>query len=228
MCGRYVTPSPAALAKQFPGIPNNWEVLPQRFNVGPTMPVPIVYRPEGTATVGDIARWGLIPSWWNKETLPNLNFNARSEEAATKPMWRHGMRSARCLMPVQGWYEWNENEPAVTAKGRKTHQPYYFHKPGEPVLVIAGLWSVWQAPDGADVLTCALLTREAEGQIASIHHRMPVVLRQDQHDAWLSQDASAGDIADLIAGSRSDFEAYRVSTQVNRLQHDDPSLLDHL
>jgi putative SOS response-associated peptidase YedK len=228
MCGRIVTPSLAALARQFPGIPNNWEALPQRFNVGPTMPVPMVYRPDEVGSVGDIARWGLIPSWWNKETLPNLTFNARSEEAATKPMWRHGMKAARCLMPVQGWYEWNENEPVITTKGRKTHQPYYFHKPDEPVLAIAGLWSVWLAPDGADVLSCALLTREAEGEIASIHHRMPVVLGQDQYGAWLSPNATSKDVADLIAGSRHDFEAYPVSTRVNRVQNDDPQLLDRI
>lgn len=228
MCGRYATPSPAALAKQFPGLPNNWEGLPQRFNIGPTMPVPIVYRPEGTGTVGDIARWGLIPSWWNKDTLPNLTFNARSEEAATKPMWRRGMKAARCLMPVQGWYEWNENETVSTGKGRKTHQPYYFHSPGEPVLVIAGLWSVWLAPDGADVLSCALLTREAEGEIAAIHHRMPVVLDPAQYDTWLSPDATAKDAADLIAGSRFDFEAYRVSTRVNSVRNDDAELLEKL
>jgi putative SOS response-associated peptidase YedK len=216
------------LAKQFPGIPNNWGGLPQRFNIAPTMPVPIVYRPEGIEEVGDIARWGLIPSWWNKDALPNLTFNARSEEASSKPMWRHSMKAARCLMPVQGWYEWNENESTITATGRKTHQPYYFNSPDEPVLAIAGLWSVWLAPDGADVLSCALLTREAEGSIASIHHRMPVVLTPNQYDAWLSPDVTPRDIADLIAGSRFDFEAYRVSTRVNSVRHDDRILLDRI
>lgn len=228
MCGRYVTPSPAVLAKQFPGILNNWVGLPQRFNIAPTMPVPIVYRPNGSEEVGDIARWGLIHSWWNKDTLPNLTFNARSEEASSKPMWRHSMKASRCLMPVQGWYEWNENESAITATGRKTHQPYYFHSPDEPVLAIAGLWSVWLAPDGADVLSCALLTREAEGSIATIHHRMPVVLTPNQYDAWLSPDASPNEVADLIAGSRYEFEAYRVSTRVNSVRHDDPALLDRI
>lgn len=228
MCGRYVTPSPAALARQFPGIPNNWEGLPQRFNIGPTMPVPLVYQLDGSEPVGDIARWGLIPSWWNKDTLPNLTFNARSEEAASKPMWRHGIKAARCLMPVQGWYEWNENEPVTNAKGRRSHQPYYFHNPDEPVLAIAGLWSIWLAPDGADVLSCALLTREAEGSIATIHHRMPVVLTPDQYNAWLSPDTTPRDVADLIAGSRYDFDAYRVSTRVNSVRNDEVGLLDHI
>ena len=228
MCGRYVTPSQASLEKHFPDLTNNWAGLQQRFNIGPTMPVPVVYRPEGSEAVGDIARWGLIPSWWSKETLPNLTFNARSEEAATKPMWRHGMKSARCLMPVQGWYEWNENETVVTGKGRKTHQPYYFHSNTDDVLAIAGLWSFWLAPDGADVLSCSLLTREAEGGIARVHHRMPVVLDRSQYDAWLSPEANAKDVADLIAGSRHDFEAYRVSTRVNSVKNDDELLLAEL
>lgn len=228
MCGRYVSPSPAALAKQFPGIPNNWEGLPQRFNIAPTMPVPIVYRPDSSEEVGDIARWGLIPSWWNKETLPNLTFNARSEEASSKPMWRHSMKTARCLMPVQGWYEWNENESAINATVRKTYQPYYFHSPDEPMLAIAGLWSIWLAPDGADVLSCALLSREAEGSIASIHHRMPVVLDRQQYDAWLSADTSAKQVSEIIASSRFDFDAYKVSTRVNSVRNDDAQLLEKI
>lgn len=169
-----------------------------------------------------------MPLWSDRASCENLTFNARSEEAASKPMWRHGMMAARCLMPVQGWYEWNENETVSTGKGRKTHQPYYFHSTGEPVLAIAGIWSVWLALDGADVLSCALLTREAEGEIAAIHHRMPVVLDPAQYDAWLSPDATATDVADLIAGSRHDFEAYRVSTRVNSVRNDEAELLEKL
>lgn len=94
------------------------------------------------------------------------------------------------------------------------------------VLAIAGLWSVWMAPDGADVLSCALLTREAEGEIASIHHRMPVVLDAAQYEAWLSPDATAMDVASVIAGSRYDFEAYRVSTRVNSVRNEGQGLME--
>jgi putative SOS response-associated peptidase YedK len=142
-------------------------------------------------------------------------------------MWRHGMKHARCLMPANGWYEWNENEPVIT-KGRKTHQPYYFHSHDDEILAIAGLWSIWLAPDGADVLSCALLTRDAEGEIASIHHRMPIVLDRHHYDAWLSPDTSAKEVSKIIASSRFDFDAYRVSTHVNSVRNDDAQILEKI
>ena len=225
MCGRYVAPGEAALERHYHLGRHNWSGWIARWNVGPTVRVPIVYAPQGEP-VGDLARWGLIPSWWSRDTLPALSFNARSEEAAGKPMWRQGMRAARCLMPAQGWYEWNEREPVRTASGRRANQPYYFHCPDEEVVSIAGLWSVWRAPDGADVLSCALLTREAAPAIASIHHRMPVVLAPSAYADWLAPRTSPAEVAAMIAGSRADIVAHRVSTRVNSTRDDTPELIE--
>src|SRR5690606_32320535 len=130
-------------------------------------------------------------------------------------------RQQRCLMPARGWYEWCEHESVATTHGRTSHQPYFFHDPNAEVLAIAGLWSLWQAPGGATLLSCALLTREADAEpLARIHHRMPVVLRPEQFDAWLSEDTEADAVADLIAASRSDFAAHRVSTKVNSVRNE--------
>ena len=112
MCGRYVLPDEddlgevGATSTQCEG----GRVLP-RFNVAPTTQVPIVVRAQAGARELRVARWGLIPDWWEKEKLPILTFNARSEEAAEKPMWKKSFRAQRCLMPARGWFEWNENEP---------------------------------------------------------------------------------------------------------------------
>ena len=228
MCGRYVTPDERALESYFHLGRHNWKGWTARYNVGPTMRVPLVYLPQAEV-LGDIARWGLIPSWWKKETPPALTFNARSEEAASKPMWRHGIRSARCLMPARGWYEWNENEGVVTGSGARGHQPYYFHSPDTEVVAIAGLWSRWRAPDGSEVLSCALLTREAGAAgIAAIHRRMPVVLDPSQFAEWLSPRSSASDVEAMIAGSRADFVAHRVSTRVNSVRNDSPELIEEV
>ncbi len=227
MCGRYVTPDARAMESYFHLGRHNWKGWITRYNVGPTQPVPIVYMPQGEV-LGDVARWGLIPSWWKKDTPPTMTFNARSEEAASKPTWRHGIRSARCLMPARGWYEWNEHEPVKTAAGRAGHQPYYFHAPDAEVVAIAGLWSLWHGPH-ATVLSCALLTREAAGtDIAAIHHRMPVVLRPADFAAWLSPDTPAPEVAGLIAQSRGDFVAHRVSTQVNNVRNESSDLIDEV
>lgn len=228
MCGRYVTPDERELESCFQLRRHHWQCWIARYNVGPTTPVPLVYMPQAEV-LGDIARWGLIPSWWKKEAPPTVTFNARSEEAAAKPMWRHGIRSARCLMPAKGWYEWNENESVLTGSGARGHQPYYFHCPDAEVLAIAGLWSRWRAPDGSEVLSCALLTKEASAAgIAAIHQRMPVVLDPSHFEEWLSPRSSARDVEAMIAGSRADFVAHRVSTRVNSVRNDSPELIEEL
>lgn len=225
MCGRYVTPNDRAMESYFHLGRHNWSAGLNRYNVAPTTQVPIVYSVHGE-TVGNSARWGLIPTWWKDEVPPSLTFNARSEEAATKPTWRQSMRSARCLMPAKGWYEWNENEPALSLSGRKGRQPYYFHCPGEDVMAIAGLWSLWKSSEGVEVLSCALLTKEAgAANIAKIHHRMPVVLDPSQFDAWLSPEATSTEVTALIANSRTQFNAHPVSTKVNNVRNDSSDLI---
>jgi len=226
MCGRYVTPDERAIESYFRLGRHNWKGWVQRYNVSPTMPVPMIYLSRGEV-LGEVARWGLIPSWWKNAVPPSMTFNARSEEAAFKPTWRNSMQSARCLMPARGWYEWNENEPITTSAGRKGHQPYYFYDAESGVVAIAGLWSMWHAPNGPEVLTCALLTKEATvGTIAQIHHRMPVVVDPSQFEKWLSPGSSATEVAAMIAGSRSDFVAHRVSTKVNNTRNESPDLIE--
>lgn len=226
MCGRYLTPNEQALERVFHVGRHNWQGLETRYNVAPTSRVPVVLR-IGDELVGEQARWGLIPAWWNKDSLPTLSFNARSEEAAHKPLWRQSLRTQHCLMPALGWYEWNEHESVPTTRGRRSHQPYYFHHPDEPVLAIAGLWSLWRSPAGTEVLSCALLTKEATAApLAAIHHRMPVLLHAADQAAWLAPGTSADEVQHLIAGSRSDFVARRVSTRVNSVRNDSADLID--
>ena len=226
MCGRYVPPDVAALERAFHLGRAEWGGWVQHFNVAPTSLVPMVYSPAGEESVGALARWGLIPSWWKQDALPSFTFNARSEEAAEKPTWRQGLRSARCLMPAAGWYEWNEHEQVRSATGRKVNRPYFIYCPAAPVVAIAGLWSVWRAPDGVDVLSCALLTKAAAPSISGIHHRMPVVLAEVDYPAWLSPRTSAEQVSQLVAGARQDFAGHPVSTQVNNTRNDSPELVE--
>lgn len=229
MCGRYVDPDEAALERFWTIDRRNW-TFPDvpRFNVPPAAKVPIIVRaPDGAIEMLG-ARWGLIPHWWTKDTLPTLSFNARSEEAATKPMWRDALRAKRCIMPIRGWFEWNENEQVKTASGRKTNQPYFHYCPDEPVIGVAGLWSVWRRPDGIEVISCALLSRDAAPAIAHIHHRMPVILHQHQFDDWLRPDTCLARVQEIIANARGDFSAHRVSTEVNNVRNDGPHLIEVL
>jgi putative SOS response-associated peptidase YedK len=231
MCGRYVSPDEAAMERSWRiSRRNGADWFAPRFNVAPSTRVPIIRQATGGGLELDAARWGLIPGWWKNDALPNLTFNARSEEAADKPTWRQGLRSMRCLMPAHGWYEWNEQEPAVSESGRKGKQPYFISCPSSEVIAFAGLWSLWRGPtpDAAPVLSCALLSRAAAPSIAAIHHRMPVVLAPEQQAAWLDPASSPQTVAQLIASARVDFEGYPVSTRVGNTRNDGPELLERI
>lgn len=225
MCGRYVIPSGAAMQKVWPQAQADGDAWVPHYNVAPTQTVPMVFHSREHPVQLVPARWGLIPPWWKKDVPPSLTFNARSEEAAEKPTWRGSLRSIRCLMPAMGWYEWCEHEQTRSTSGRKVNQPYFLHAPADPVIAIAGLWSVWKSPQGNEVLSCALMTKEAATSISAIHHRMPVILAPDQFDAWLSPETPAENVQSLIRESRGDFVGHRVSTRVNIVRHDDPDLL---
>lgn len=229
MCGRYVPPDEASLTRFWRIDRRNWPGwINPPFNIAPTEQVPIVLQADDGAFELLGARWGLIPSWWNRPALPSLSFNARSEEAARKPMWRHSLREQRCLMPARGWYEWNEQEQTRNERGRKVHQPYYIHSIAGEIVAFAGLWSRWIGPDHLPVLSCALLSRDAAPSISAIHHRMPVVLKPEYYAHWMSVQTSEADIAAMMADARQDFEGHAVSVRVNNVRNDGPDLIEPL
>lgn len=229
MCGRYVPPDEAALERFWQVDRRNWEGwIKPLFNVAPTTRVPIIVQASDGSyeTLG--ARWGLIPHWWNKDAPPSLTFNARSEEAAQKPTWRTSLRSQRCLMPALGWYEWNEKEKVRNANGRLVKQPYFFSSPNSKVIAFAGLWAMKVNGPEPDIVSCALLSKEAAPSVSHLHHRMPVVLQEEDFSAWLDPATTAEEIQLLIARGREDFQAYAVSTDVNNTRNDYPELLQKL
>jgi putative SOS response-associated peptidase YedK len=144
MCGRYVSPDTAAIERAWHIGRHNNNPFRRRFNVLPTTQVPILRR---AADVDELelteARWGLIPHWWSKPKPPPSTINARSEEAAGKPMWRFPYREARCLIPAVGWYEWKPMERTDPATGEvKTYkQPFYLRVDRQGPVCFAGLMS---------------------------------------------------------------------------------------
>lgn len=226
MCGRYVSPDDRAIEQYWHiGARESGQWI-RRYNVAPSTQVPLLRLNEQSQLELDGARWGLVPRWWSKPALPSFSFNARSEEAANKPMWRQAIRSQRCIMPALGWYEWNEKERVRNRAGRQVNQPYYHHAWDDSMLAIAGLWSIWTSTDGNQVLSCTLLTKAATGPVAAVHHRMPVILEPEQFDLWLSPASSAEAVLAAIAASREDFEIYPVTTDVGNNRNDYPGLLD--
>lgn len=226
MCGRYVDPKEADDERLWHIGRHNSNPFQQRFNVAPTMQVAAVLLASDGLLELNAARWGLVPHWWKKPTLPSLSFNARSEEAAEKPMWRESLARRRCLMPARGWFEWCEHQKAVSPSGKPCNQPYFLFCPDEPAIAFAGLWSTWTRADGSVLLSCALMTKEAAPSIAGIHHRMPVVLPREHYSDWLNPANGTTQALELIHTAREDLDGYPVSTRVNSVRNDSPDLLD--
>jgi putative SOS response-associated peptidase YedK len=220
MCGRYVHPDSAAIERAWHVGRSGGNPFERRYNVLPTTSVPILRAAPGSGALELVmARWGFIPHWWKEARPPQSTINARSEEAAAKPMWRDAFRRARCLIPAEGWYEWREMERIDRATGevKRYKQPYFMRRPDGAPFCFAGLMAAWRAPDAeAPALSCAILTRAAAGKIAALHDRMPVVLPAAAHDEWVDAGLTdAARIAAIVAGAASDFGYAPVSTAIN-------------
>jgi len=233
MCGRYVSPDAAAIERAWNVHARNIKPFPTNFNVTPTSGVPILRLAEdGDAGLSlDLARWGLIPIWWKQDKAPRFTFNARSEEAATKPMWRTPLSRSRCLVPALGWYEWQEVEQTDKRTGevKKAKQPHYIHLPDRSPFCFAGLMASWSAP-GIDTaeLTCAILTQDAAESVSDVHDRMPVVLPESAYSKWLDRDLTDSKAAISLARERAvtNFEHHTVSRRINRPVASDASLIE--
>jgi putative SOS response-associated peptidase YedK len=177
-------------------------------------------------------RWGFVPHWWKDAKLPRTSHIARLEEAAAKPMWRDAWTRARCLVPAEGWYEWESVERADPATGEisSTRQPHFIRRADGRLFCFAALMSYWKNPRTGEALrSCAIVTARAAGSLARIHERAPVVLPESSHAEWM--DRRLGDPARVkaIAEARvppAEFTHYRVRLLVNRAKADGPELIE--
>ena len=219
MCGRYyILTLSTDLADHFsvPDVPS----FEPNYNVAPTTQMPIVVQKGDDRRCG-LARWGLIPSWAKDAKIGSKMINARSETAATKPAFRSAWKRRRCIVPLSGFYEWR------TEDGGK--QPYSIHPSDRSIMGFGGLWERWRPPkEGADdIISFSILTCEAEGKIADIHHRMPVLIRPENTTQWLTEDPdelpqSLQSLADLR------LDVYPVSRSVNSVRNNGPELLNRI
>lgn len=216
MCGRFsLTATPEDVRALFGYIdqPN----FPPRYNIAPTQPVAIVRREQNQRRFG-LIRWGLIPSWVKDPASFTLLINARSETAAEKPSFRVAMRHHRCLFPASGFYEWRR-----TPEGK---QPYWIQPADGGVMAFGGLWETWSDADGGDMDTGAMLTTQANKMMASIHHRMPVIIKQEDFEPWLdTANVRVKDLKQLMLPIEDDYlTAVPVSDRVNKVANNDPDL----
>jgi putative SOS response-associated peptidase YedK len=216
MCGRFAVISvPEAVRALFgyAETPN----FPPRYNIAPTQPIAIVRLTEGRRQFA-LVRWGFIPSWVKDPRAVSLMFNARSETAAEKPAYRSAMKRRRCLVPADGFYEWQRDGD------RK--RPHWVHPRKGGPIAFAGLWEAWIGPNGEELETAAIVTTAANDTLKPLHDRMPVVIQPDAFDLWLDPNADTQMASSLMKPARDDFfEVREVSGAVNRVASDGPALL---
>jgi putative SOS response-associated peptidase YedK len=216
MCGRFVIKTPPDLIRQTFGYaeqPN----FPARFNVAPTQPIPVVRLVNGERSFG-LVRWGLIPPWVKDPRTFSLLINARAESVLDKPAFRNAMRRRRCLIPADGFYEWKQDG------ARK--RPYYARARGP--IGFAGLWETWMGPNGEEMETACIVTTAANRSLRHLHDRMPAVIPPEAFDLWLDCAKVDGETAAalLVPGVEDLFEAYEISTAVNRTANDSAALIE--
>jgi len=218
MCGRYLlTASPDELRQVFQtlGDTPNWEPT---WNMAPTQSGPVVRRHPTTGDRGlDLLRWGLLPHWVRGDPKKvRQPINARSETVATAPMFRDAFVRRRCIVPIDGFYEWQ-----VLPGGK---QPHAVARADGAVMALAGLWEGWRSPDGEAVRSYAVITTTAVDALGHLHERMPVVLEPEDWAAWLGEED--GDPAMLLRPSAAAFRVWPVSTRVNSVRNNGPELAE--
>ena len=249
MCGRFaVTTDPALLAEKIQAIDESTGGAASgaakdgsganygaNYNVAPTTTISTVVKrhsepdDESTRRVRQM-RWGLVPPWVKEgedgrpDTKGPLLINARADKVTSSPAFRSSAKSKRCLVPMDGWYEWRKEGDA---KGPKT--PFYMYgADGEP-LFMAGLWSTWRPKGAAEaappLMSCTIITTDAAGPLSEIHDRMPLSISKADWDRWLDPDAPIDEGLLRGHGDLDRIEVREVSRLVNSVRNNGPDLI---
>jgi len=218
MCGRFTIMLDADDAREAFGLtetPVDWS---PRYNVAPTQMLPVLISAEDRRVAS--MRWGLVPSWAKDPAIGSRMINARSETLEEKPAFRGAFRSRRCLILADGFYEWQKSG---TGKGPST--PFYFRRADSKPFAFAGLWESWRTPEGQDLRTCTIITCAANGLVAPVHERMPVILSGEDSWSWLTPHPPPVLSAFLRPYPAEAMVRYPVSRAVNSPDRDGPELV---
>ncbi len=233
MCGRFVsTNSPQEIADYF-GASFEADEIPPNFNVAPTNDVyAVVGSPDGVLAVRAL-HWGLVPSWAKDVKIGSSMINARSETISEKPAFKGVFKKYRCLIPMDGFYEWQAGRPdgPVGTNGKPLKQPMFIHRAdGEP-LAVAGLWSAWRDKNGPKdapwLHSCAVITTSANNTMAPVHDRMPVILAASKWQAWLDPTNPDEEVLKsmLVPAPDELLTMHKVSTDVNNVRNKGEELI---
>lgn len=191
------------------------KVFQPNFNVAPTHQIPAIVLQDNETLLAAFS-WGLVPNWAKDCAIGSRMINARSETAAEKPSFRSALAKRRCIVPADGWYEWQGSA------GKKT--PYYFSATNDSVLGLAGIYESWKQSDGQLLWSVAILTQGASAEFSIIHDRMPVLLTPELQEIWLSAPASPLNKV-LDSASSVEIQAWEVAASVGNVRNNSADLI---
>ena len=217
MCGRMALTLPHdAIAQVFDAAPANDLPPVPNYNVCPTAQVATVTSDAETRHLRPM-RWGFVPHWYKAVNDGPLLINARAETIAEKPAFRAACRERRCLVPASGFYEWTRLEDG-------TKLPWYITRRDGAPLAFAGIWQDWER-GGEALSSCAVVTTGANEAMSQVHHRIPVILEQDDWPLWLGE-AGKGAATLMHAPKEDVLDFHRVSPAVNSNRASGPDLIE--
>lgn len=225
MCGRFVAASPPdELARYFGAAPPEVALEPS-YNVAPTNETYVVRASDGNRALSAM-RWGLVPFWAKDLKIGSKLINARSETVASKPAFRSAYKKRRCLIGVDGFYEWAKVE------GAKKKQPYYITRTDGELIVFGGLWERWNERDeegdetGDVIRTCTIVTCTPNAEMSEIHSRMPVLVRNSEWDDWLDPTSDLAFVSQLMKPAPDGLlKLTPVTTMVNSVRNSGEHLI---
>ena len=216
MCGRFTLHHSAReIAERF-NVQETLFEFPARYNIAPMQPLAVITRNAhgDDQRLLEGYRWGLVPSWAKDDAIGAKMINARGETLAEKPSFKSALKSRRCLIPADGFYEWKTS-------GR-TKQPHYIRFNDNRIYAFAGLWDEWNGPGDAPLRTATIITGEPNPLLSTLHHRMAVILKPQDEAIWLDPKVSARDALQLLQTYPDDeMEAFPVDRKVGNVAFDD-------
>jgi len=220
MCGRFtLTASEAELMMRYGADQMTIDFAP-RYNIAPGQFVPAVIESHGQRRIGAL-RWGLVPVWAKDEKIAYKMINAKGETVHEKPAFKSSFLRKRCLIPADGFYEWQKR-----ADGSK--QPMRIVRQDRAIFSLAGLYDTWTTPDGQKLHTCTVITTQPNELVRPIHDRMPVILRREDEAIWLDRDKQDVELLQslLLPYPEAELYAYPVAALVGSVKNDLPACIE--
>lgn len=214
MCGRFSLTLNEAELNEFFETSGGEAPYVARYNCAPTQMLAVITNEKPHQL--SYFKWGLIPGWAKDPSIGNKMINAKAETITEKPSYKTALRTRRCLVPADAFYEWRQNGDKI---------PYRIFLKNSRLFAFAGLWDRWRTPDGNEISSFTIITTAANEFMQAIHNRMPVILRREQEKLWLGGN-NAGELLALLKPYPSDeMDAYPVSKLINSPKNDSPEVI---